>query len=131
MKNGLRILTKARGSSRKRMRRTIHWRPSREKRKKDTNCILLLRNNRCDEANPDGIFHAHKEYHNIKSESIGLIEAMGMFILPGRLEYQLKEVEKFLTGENSEIVENMSIHKDMVTSLLEEYGNNLDGGCRA
>ena len=50
---------------------------------------------------------------------------MGMFILPGRLEYQLKEVEKFLTGENAEIAENMSIHKDMVASLLEEYGNNL------
>lgn len=86
---------------------------------------LLLRNNRCDAANPDGIFHAHKEYHNIKSESIGLIEAMGMFILPGRLDYQLKEVEKFLTGENTEIAENMSIHKDMVEELLEEYGNNL------
>lgn len=86
---------------------------------------LLLRNNRCDEENPDGIFHAHKEYHNIKSESIGLIEAMGMFILPGRLDYQLKEVEKFLTGENAELAENMSIHKDMVASLLEEYGNRL------
>lgn len=86
---------------------------------------LLLRNNRCDEENPDGIFHAHKEYHNIKSESIGLIEAMGRFILPGRLDYQLKEVEKFLTGENTVLAENMSIHKDMVASLLSEYGNKL------
>lgn len=86
---------------------------------------LLLRNNRCDAEQPDGIFHAHKEYHNIKSESIGLIEAMGMFILPGRLDYQLKEVEKFLTGENTELAENMTIHKDMVASLLVEYGNRL------
>lgn len=86
---------------------------------------LLLRNNRCDEENPDGIFHAHKEYHNIKSESIGLIEAMGRFILPGRLDYQLKEVEKFLTGENKEIAENMTIHKDMISSLLKEYGDKL------
>ena len=86
---------------------------------------LLLRNNRCDEENPDGIFHAHKEYHNIKSESIGLIEAMGRFILPGRLEYQLKEVEKFLTGENKEIAENMTIHKNMISSLLKEYGDKL------
>ena len=56
---------------------------------------LQLRNNRCDEEHPDGIFHAHQEYHNIKSESIGLIEAMGRFILPGRLDRQLQEVEKF------------------------------------
>lgn len=86
---------------------------------------LLLRNNRCDDENPDGIFHAHKEYHNIKSESIGLIEAMGMFILPGRLDRQLKETEKFLTGENTVLAEDMSIHKDMVASLLKEYGNGL------
>ncbi len=86
---------------------------------------LLLRNNRCDEENPDGIFHAHKEYHNIKSESIGLIEAMGMFILPGRLDYQLKEAEKFLTGENTKVEENLAIHQEMIASLLEEYGNRL------
>ena len=89
------------------------------------NLYLLLRNNRCDEAHPDGIFHAHKEYHNIKSESIGLIEAMGRFILPGRLDRQLKEVEKFLTGENTEITEDLALHADMVASLLKEYGNNL------
>jgi len=86
---------------------------------------LLLRNNRCDETHPDGIFHAHKEYHNIKSESIGLIEAMGMFILPGRLDRQLKEAEKFLTGENAVFTEDMAIHKDMVALLLEKYGNSL------
>lgn len=89
------------------------------------NLYLLLRNNRQDETHPDGIFHAHKEYHNIKSESIGLIEAMGRFILPGRLDKQLKEAEKFLTGENTEIAENMSIHADMISSLLKEYGNDL------
>lgn len=86
---------------------------------------LQLRNNRCDEENPDGIFHAHKEYHNIKSESIGLIEAMGRFILPGRLDRQLKEAEKFLTGENVAVGEDMAIHKEMIGSLLREYGNKL------
>ena len=89
---------------------------------------LLLRNNRCDEKYPDGIFHAHREYHNIKSESIGLIEAMGRFILPGRLDRQLKEVEKFLTGENTALSEDMAIHKDMVASLLAEYGSGLSAG---
>ncbi len=86
---------------------------------------MQLRNNRCDDTHPDGIFHAHKEYHNIKSEAIGLIEAMGRFILPGRLDYQLKEVEKFLTGENSEITEDMAIHTDMINELLATHGNKL------
>lgn len=88
---------------------------------------LLLRNNRCDETYPDGIFHAHKEYHNIKSESIGLIEAMGRFILPGRLHNQLREVRKFLTGENTEIPENMQIHADMIHALTEKYGTECSG----
>lgn len=54
---------------------------------------LILRNNRCDEKYPDGIFHAHPEFHHIKSEGIGLIEAAGLFILPARLLRQGKEVE--------------------------------------
>ena len=85
---------------------------------------LLLRNNRCTEEYPDGIFHAHKEYHNIKSESIGLIEAMGRFILPGRLHRQLREVRRFLTGENTEIAEDMQIHTEMIHSLLAKHGTN-------
>ena len=83
---------------------------------------LQLRNNRCNDEHPDGIFHAHKEYHNIKSESIGLIEAMGRFILPGRLDRQLKELEKFLTGKNTEISEDMQIHADAIAALTEQYG---------
>lgn len=86
---------------------------------------LLLRNNRCNDEHPDGIFHAHKQYHNIKSESIGLIEAMGRFILPGRLHRQLREVRKFLTGENTEITEDMQIHAEMIASLTEKYGTVL------
>lgn len=54
---------------------------------------LILRNNRCDKDYPDGIFHAHPQYHHIKKEGIGLIEAAGLFILPARLERQGKEVE--------------------------------------
>lgn len=86
---------------------------------------LLLRNNRCDERHPDGIFHAHKEYHNIKSESIGLIEAMGRFILPGRLHRQLREIRKFLTGEITEICEDMQIHADAIRALTQKYGTSL------
>ena len=61
---------------------------------------LILRNNRTDETYPDGIFHAHPEYHNIKKESIGLIEAMGLYILPARLNRQLfKEAAAYLCGK--------------------------------
>ncbi|MCL2885052.1 MAG: galactose-1-phosphate uridylyltransferase, partial [Oscillospiraceae bacterium] len=46
---------------------------------------LMLRNNRASEEHPEGIFHAHREYHAVKKEGIGLIEAMGLAVLPGRL----------------------------------------------
>ena len=53
---------------------------------------VILRSNITSERYPDGVFHAHPEYHSIKKESIGLIEAQGLFILPGRLEEQLAAV---------------------------------------
>ncbi len=55
---------------------------------------IILRCNVTSERYPDGIFHAHPEFHIIKKESIGLIEAQGLFILPGRLVQQLDAVEK-------------------------------------
>ncbi len=60
---------------------------------------LLLRNNRATKEHPMGLFHPHAQYHHIKRENIGLIEAMGMFILPGRLKKELGQVEDFLKGE--------------------------------
>ena len=54
---------------------------------------LILRSNITSEKYPDGVFHAHPEFHMIKKESIGLIEAQGLFILPGRLERELEEVK--------------------------------------
>ena len=60
---------------------------------------LVLRNNRTDAENPLGIFHPHADLHHIKKENIGLIEVMGLFILPGRLLSELAELEKYLTGE--------------------------------
>ncbi len=46
---------------------------------------LVLRNNRCDAKHPMGIFHPHEEKHHIKKENIGLIEVMGLAVLPGRM----------------------------------------------
>lgn len=85
---------------------------------------LILRNNITSDEFPGGVYHAHPEYHNIKSESIGLIEAMGLFILPGRLDRQLKEVEKYLTKEakysRAALSEDMAIHADMIERLMKE-----------
>lgn len=58
---------------------------------------VILRSNITSEKYPDGVFHAHPEYHAIKKESIGLIEAQGLFILPGRLEEELAKIEEFIT----------------------------------
>ena len=59
---------------------------------------LILRNNVTSEQYPDGVFHAHPEFHVIKKESIGLIEAQGLFILPGRLVDQLAVLEECLVS---------------------------------
>ena len=59
---------------------------------------LVLRNNRTSAEHPLGIFHPHADLHHIKKENIGLIEVMGLFILPGRLLGELAGLEEYLTG---------------------------------
>ena len=88
---------------------------------------IIFRNNRTDKEFPDGIFHAHPEYQNIKSESIGLIEAMGLFVLPGRLAPQLAQIEKYLTKEEkyseSKLAPDMLCHKEMIERLVKVSGS--------
>lgn len=62
---------------------------------------LVLRNNRTSDAHPLGIFHPHQDLHHIKKENIGLIEVMGLFILPGRLLQELEALAAYLTGESA------------------------------
>jgi UDPglucose--hexose-1-phosphate uridylyltransferase len=61
---------------------------------------LVLRNNRTDEAHPEGIFHPGRHLHHIKKENIGLIEVMGLAVLPGRLKEELAGIRRILTGED-------------------------------
>ena len=91
--------------------------------------FLILRNNRTSEEYPDGIFHAHKEYHNIKQEGIGLIEATGLFILPPRLKRQMQYIEEILTSNDNldiyyEKYPDLIIHKDMINDLLKMNSRN-------
>ena len=65
---------------------------------------LVLRNNRTSEEYPDGIFHPHKELHHIKKENIGLIEVMGLAVLPGRLEEELEVIAKVVAGRSIFII---------------------------
>lgn len=75
---------------------------------------LMLRNNRISEEHADGIFHPHKHLHHIKKENIGLIEAMGLAILPGRLDYELSEISNILLN-------NTKIHKDTHQHLINHH----------
>ena len=89
---------------------------------------LILRNNVTSEEYPDGVYHAHPEYHNIKKEAIGLIEAGGMFILPARLKRQLAIVSDCLQVNelNLDLLqEDMLVHKDMIQRLVDNHGIGL------
>jgi UDPglucose--hexose-1-phosphate uridylyltransferase len=60
---------------------------------------LVLRNNRTSDEHPWGIFHPHVPLHHIKRENIGLIEVMGLFILPGRLKAEMAQAGELLCGK--------------------------------
>lgn len=85
---------------------------------------LVLRNNRTDKQHPDGIFHPHKEVHHIKKENIGLIEVMGLAVLPGRLAEELSLLKAALLSKNplEEIKACPSImkHESWAERLIEE-----------
>ncbi|ALS74903.1 galactose-1-phosphate uridylyltransferase [Planococcus rifietoensis] len=57
---------------------------------------LVLRNNRTSQQHPGGIFHPHADVHHIKKENIGLIEVMGLAVLPPRLKQELEQIQEFL-----------------------------------
>lgn len=96
-------------------------------RKKDSNyqLDLVLRNNRTSEEYPDGIFHPHRELHHIKKENIGLIEVMGLAVLPGRLIKELDQLSKYLISrENLDEIdkdEDLRKHKEWCVELINKY----------
>ncbi|WP_088102710.1 UDP-glucose--hexose-1-phosphate uridylyltransferase [Halalkalibacter urbisdiaboli] len=76
---------------------------------------LVLRNNRTTDEHPDGLFHPHAEVHHIKKENIGLIEVMGLAVLPGRLQTELKELANVLLKSNAE--EQISSNEEIAKHL--------------
>ena len=64
---------------------------------------LVLRDNQTSPEHPDGIYHPHADVQHIKKENIGLIEVMGLAILPPRLKEELKQVQDYLIGRENTV----------------------------
>ncbi|MDO4534369.1 MAG: UDP-glucose--hexose-1-phosphate uridylyltransferase [Clostridium perfringens] len=89
---------------------------------------LVLRNNRTSNEHPLGIFHPHSDVHHIKKENIGLIEVMGLAVLPGRLLNELDDIKKFLNNTIS-IDDIKDYHRPWAIYLkekLEEENTSID-----
>ena len=83
---------------------------------------LVLRNNITTEDCPLGFFHPHAEYHHIKKENIGLIEVMGLAVLPARLKKEMAELEQaILHHENLRQNTTMAAHADWAEEWMPKY----------
>lgn len=81
---------------------------------------LVLRDNQTSEEHPDGIYHPHKDVQHIKKENIGLIEVMGLAILPPRLKTELKDVEDYVLGQGNQVA---PIHQEWADELKAQNPN--------
>ncbi|MGN1266464.1 MAG: UDP-glucose--hexose-1-phosphate uridylyltransferase, partial [Dorea sp.] len=85
---------------------------------------LALRNNITTEEHPLGVYHPHAQYHNIKKENIGLIEVMGLAVLPARLKEELEILAEYIVeGKDIKSCEKIEKHADWVASFLPKYDN--------
>ena len=83
---------------------------------------LVLRNNLTTEEFPLGVFHPHPELHHIKKENIGLIEVMGLAVLPSRLKSELSQLaETLISGGDLRSDEAIAKHADWAEELKQRY----------
>ncbi len=75
---------------------------------------LVLRDNQTSPEHPDGIYHPHADVQHIKKENIGLIEVMGLAILPPRLKEELKQVQDYMLGRENTVA---TYHRDWADDL--------------
>lgn len=84
---------------------------------------LVLRNNITTEEHPLGVYHPHAKLHHIKKENIGLIEVMGLAVLPARLKDEMAELEQaMLDGADIRLNKMIAKHADWVERFLPKYG---------
>ena len=85
---------------------------------------LTLRNNITTEEHPLGVYHPHAQYHHIKKENIGLIEVMGLAVLPARLKTELEGLaECILEGKDPAEDTALEKHAEWVKAFLPKYEN--------
>lgn len=94
--------------------------PIARKRNEKFELDLVLRNNRTSETYPMGIFHPHEHIHHIKKENIGLIEVMGLAVLPGRLLQELELIKVYLL-KGGKPADNLSIHLEWMADMQKRY----------
>lgn len=83
---------------------------------------LVLRNNITTEEFPMGVYHPHQELHHIKKENIGLIEVMGLAVLPSRLKGELAKLAEYIvSGRDIRSDEEIEKHADWVEGFLPKY----------
>ncbi|MFR4589103.1 MAG: UDP-glucose--hexose-1-phosphate uridylyltransferase [Eisenbergiella sp.] len=96
--------------------------PIARKRGEDYELDLVLRNNITTEEHPLGVFHPHANLHHIKRENIGLIEVMGLAVLPARLKKEMADLEDaILAGADIRKDEILEKHADWVEEFLPKY----------
>lgn len=89
---------------------------------------LVLRNNITTDEHPLGVYHPHAELHNIKKENIGLIEVMGLAVLPARLSTELETLTEYITsGKDIKSNEEIAKHADWVQTFIGDYPEINDG----
>ena len=84
---------------------------------------LVLRDNQTSPEHPDGIYHPHKDVQHIKKENIGLIEVMGLAILPPRLKEEVEQVAAYLVGEDVSVAD---YHQEWADELKESHPDLTD-----
>lgn len=91
---------------------------------------LVLRNNITTDENPLGVYHPHAELHHMKKENIGLIEVMGLAVLPSRLKHEMELLSKaIIEGKNLREDEVLAKHADWAEKFISENevtADNID-----
>ena len=88
---------------------------------------LVLRNNITTDEHPLGLYHPHAQYHHIKKENIGLIEVMGLAVLPARLKKEMASLEEsILNGTNLYEDKDLHSHIDWAVGFLKKNGYSVD-----
>ena len=93
--------------------------PIARRRGEDYELDLVLRNNITTEEHPLGVYHPHAELHHIKKENIGLIEVMGLAVLPARLKQELAGIEEAILN-GTPLTGELSKHEAWVKELMEK-----------